>query len=107
MEQLALIPHKVEATVIHQRAVDGYVNATAMCNAAGKKFHDYARLSVTQAFLAELSKSAGIPADQLVFTITDGPMNGRGTWVHPDVAINLGQWCSPVNGRIKGRQKRQ
>jgi hypothetical protein len=25
----------------------------------------------------------------------DGPNEGRGTWVHPDVAINLGQWCSP------------
>ncbi len=95
MEQLALIPHTVGTTLIHQRAMDGYVNATAICNAAGKKFNDYSRLSVTKAFIEELSGAAGIPADLLIFTVTDGPMHGRGTWVHPDVAINLGQWCSP------------
>ncbi len=93
--QLALIPHKVENALILQRAIDGYVNATAMCNAVGKKFNDYSRLKATAEFLSELSKSTGIPADQLIFTETTGPNTGRGTWVHPDVAINLGQWCSP------------
>jgi hypothetical protein len=95
MEQLALIPHKVETTIIHQRAVDGYVNATAICQAVGKLFADYRRLTTTKAFLDELSKSMGIPIDQLVYTVVTGPNEGRGTWVHPDVAINLGQWCSP------------
>lgn len=95
MEQLALIPHKVENKLIHQRAIDGYVNATAMCNAVGKKLNDYTRLLVTKAFLIELSRSTGIPVDLLMHTVMDGPNDGRGTWVHPDVAINLGQWCSP------------
>jgi len=93
--ELALIPHKVENVLINQRAIDGYVNATAMCNAANKKINDYTRLSVTKAFMEELSRSTGIPVDQLIFTTMDGPNEGRGTWVHPDVAINLGQWCSP------------
>lgn len=93
--ELALIPHEVEDTLINQRAIDGYVNATAMCKAVGKQFSDYSRLGVTTAFLDELSRSTGIPRDQLVFTTISGPMDGRGTWVHPDVAINLGQWCSP------------
>jgi hypothetical protein len=66
-----------------------------MCKAVGKLYNDYSRLSVTQAFLKELSRSTGIPVDLLVFTVTTGPNDGRGTWVHPDVAINLGQWCSP------------
>ena len=93
--ELALIPHKVENALINQRALDGYVNATAMCSAVEKKFADYSRLAVTKAFLQELSRSMGIPIDQLIFTVMDGPNEGRGTWVHPDVAINLGQWCSP------------
>lgn len=95
MTQLELIPRRVEGALIHQRASDGYVNATSMCNASGKAFADYARLRTTGEFMAELSRSMGIPMDQLVFTIMSGTNENRGTWVHPDVAINLGQWCSP------------
>lgn len=95
MTQLELIPRRVEGALIHQRALDGYVNATAMCSASGKTFYDYSRLRVTGEFLSELSRSAGIPVDLLVATIMHGPNEARGTWVHPDVAINLGQWCSP------------
>ncbi|KSM69786.1 DNA-binding protein [Pseudomonas aeruginosa] len=94
-EQLELIPRNVEGALIHQRAADGYVNATAMCNASGKNFYDYSRLKNTGDFLGELSRSTGIPADLLVYTVMHGPNEARGTWVHPDVAINLGQWCSP------------
>jgi len=91
----SIIPHKVDGNLINQRAIDGYVNATAMCNACGKKFYDYARNATTKEFLEELSRSTGIPADQLVYTDITGRNESRGTWVHPDVAINLGQWCSP------------
>ena len=95
MTQLELIPRRVEGALIHQRASDGYVNATSMCNASGKAFADYARLRVTAEFMTELSRSMGIPMDLLVYTVMNGTNENRGTWVHPDVAINLGQWCSP------------
>ena len=93
--ELALISHQIENTLILQRAVDGYVNATAMCKAVGKNFADYRRLGATVAFFDELAGSMGIPIDRLVITTTIGRNEARGTWVHPDVAINLGQWCSP------------
>ena len=93
--ELSLIPHKINGKLIHQRATDGYVNATAMCNAVGKRFNDYSRLNTTADFINELSGSAGIPADLLVYTNVVGPNDQRGTWVHPHIAINLGQWCSP------------
>jgi hypothetical protein len=93
--QLALISHQMENAVIFQRASDGYVNATAMCRASGKDFYGYARNQGTQEFLQELASETGIDVSELVITITTGPMDARGTWVHPDVAINLGQWCSP------------
>jgi hypothetical protein len=92
---LSLIPHDYDGTLIHQRAIDGYVNATAMCKAVGKKFGDYTRTGTTQEFLKELSLVTGIPVTQLVISIQGGNPEYQGSWVHPDVAINLGQWCSP------------
>lgn len=93
--ELTLISHTVENSLIHQRAADGYVNATAMCKAVGKNFADYRRLVVTEAFLKELSSVMGIPITTLVITVQGGNPALQGTWVHPDVAVNLGQWCSP------------
>lgn len=54
----------------------------------------YLDSKTTSSFLAELSRSTGIPVDLLVQKIMTGPNDFRGTWVHPQVAINLGQWAS-------------
>jgi len=93
--ELALIPHKVENFLINQRAVDGYINATAMCQAVGKKLGHYLENKTTQDYLAELSRDIGIPISGLVIIIKGGIVDVQGTWVHPEVAIHLGQWCSP------------
>jgi hypothetical protein len=92
---LALIEHEIDGEFIGQRAIDGYVNATAMCKAVGKQFNDYRRLKSTDEFLKELSSVTGIPVTGLVVTIQGGTPSQQGTWVHPDIAINLGQWLSP------------
>jgi len=63
--ELILIPHKVENALINQRAVDGYINATAMCRAVGKKLGHYLENKTTQDFLAELSRDIGIPISGL------------------------------------------
>lgn len=93
--QLTLIPHEVDDSIVLQRASDGFINATEMCIAAGKDFHDYRRLKSTRAFLDELESDTGIPGSQLIVSLK-GNSNKfeQGTWVHPDIAINLGQWCS-------------
>lgn len=93
---LTLIQHEVEHSLVQQRAEDGYVNATAMCKAAGKQMKNYLENQRTKLFVAELSRSVGIPTDLLVQIINTGPNEYRGTWVHPQVAINLAQWCSTV-----------
>jgi len=93
--ELVLIPHEVDNALIMQRAVDGYVNATAMCQAVGKKLSHYLENKTTKDFLQELASDAGIPASSLVIVTKGGIAVQQGTWVHPDVAINLGQWCSP------------
>ena len=52
--ELALIERKVDNSPVQQRLLDGYVNATALCKAAGKNFADYKRLKVKDDFLKEL-----------------------------------------------------
>jgi hypothetical protein len=92
---LALISHKVQDSIIEQRAEDGYINATAMCKAAGKKMNDYTRLSTTSAYLEELSADTGIPVTELLQVVQGGEPHLQGTWVHPQVSTHLAQWLSP------------
>lgn len=92
---LAFIDRSLDDNHIQQRLLDGYVNATALCQACGKKFNDYCRISPTKAFLEKLSSETGLPASALIQTVKGGDPQLQGTWVHPMVAINLGQWSSP------------
>jgi hypothetical protein len=48
---------------------DGYWNATATCQATGKRWYDYWRLAGTQEFPNEVSRSARIRVDLLVQSI--------------------------------------
>ena len=92
---LSLISHKVQDSIIEQRAEDGYINATAMCKAAGKRFNHYYDNDSNKAFIQELSSDAGIPASELVQIIKGGEPTLQGTWVHPQVSTHLAQWLSP------------
>jgi hypothetical protein len=92
---LPLIERKHANTPINQRAKDGYINATAMCKAAKKRFHDYSRLNTSEAFVRELTLVTGIPVTELIQTVSGGFPELQGTWVHPQVAIHLAQWLSP------------
>ena len=92
---IPIISHEIEESPINQRAIDGYINATEMCKAAGKRFNDYSRLSTTSAYLVELSPVTGIPVTELIQQIQGGIPEFQGTWVHPQVAIHLAQWLSP------------
>ncbi len=88
---LELIEHKTEGVIIAQRPADGFIDATALCKAAGKLFADYARLRSTGEFLNELSADMGIPISELIQQVK----GGLGTWVAPQVATHLAQWLSP------------
>jgi hypothetical protein len=94
-QDLPLIGHVVESISVDQRAHDGYINATAMCQASGKQLGHYLETKTTQAFLTELSAVIGIPMTDLVQIVKGGHPKMQGTWVHPQVAIHLGQWASP------------
>jgi len=90
----ALIPHNIEGHVVGQRVADGYVNATAMCKAAGKLWADYFRLKGSQEFFDEMEADMGIPISELVQSVRGGFPEMQGTWVYPDIAVHLAQWLS-------------
>lgn len=81
---------------MQQRASDGYINATAMCRIAGKRWTDYNRNDTTKAFVAALEAEVRIPTSELIQSLSGGDPRLQGTWVHPQVAIHLAQWVSPV-----------
>jgi hypothetical protein len=91
----SLIPHKLNDAVVEQRSADGYVNATAFCRASGKLWGHYAANSATQAFVRALEADIGIPISELVQSVKGGEPQLQGTWVHPQIAVNLAQWVSP------------
>ena len=80
---------------IENRESDGYINVTNLCKAGKKLFGHWRQLNKTNDFLKELSGSIGITIDLLIQTVTGGINENRGTWVHPQVAINIAQWISP------------
>jgi hypothetical protein len=94
-QHLSIIIHSFNQIDIGQRVTDGYVNATAMCKAAGKEWSHYRENKTTKEFLDALAPVLGIPRTDLTQTIQGGEPSRQGTWVHPRVAIHLAMWCSP------------
>lgn len=90
-----LIPHTINDRTICQRKDDGYIHATAMCNAAGKRLNNYLRNTVTRDFIDALATETRIRATELVVVKRGGTPSEQGTWVHPKVALHLAQWLSP------------
>lgn len=116
--EIPFINRELEKTPVTQRITDGYINATGICKAAGKNFADYWRLTSTQEFVEALAADMGIPITGLIEQVKGGVPQFQGTWVHPQVAINLAQWASPkfavfvskwvfewMNGNIPNKSK--
>jgi hypothetical protein len=76
------------------RLSDGFVSATKMCQSAGKMWTNYKDVEGHREYMNALASSLVQPADSLVQSIVTGPNAGRGTWVHPQLAIHLATWCS-------------
>lgn len=89
----AFIDRQIEENHIQQRLLDGYVNATAICQATGKRINNYLRAETTKEYLEALSRKAQISVSALVQVIKGGLPELQGTWVHPKVAIHLSMWA--------------
>lgn len=101
---MKMIVHEANGLQISQRRENGYINATQMCQASNRKWHEYWRLPSTQEYLTALAKDLGIdvilnkpkrenPSSALVLTFKGGNSQ-QGTWVHPEVAVDLAAWIS-------------
>jgi len=80
-------------TPISRRTTAGYVNATAMCKANGKRWTKYRELNQTNEYLETLSTEDRIPVYGLVESKIGGSEGGE-TWIHPLIAIDLARWIS-------------
>lgn len=70
---------------------DGYIHATEICKIASKRMHNWLRLKET----IELEKKLKQQNPHKVFIdVKKGGGGYQGTWIHPDLAFNLIQWCS-------------
>lgn len=94
MHSSSLVSRSWNGTPIQRRTTDGYVNATAMCKANGKEWKHYFETDRAHKYLDALSGSVGIPTDHLFRSITTGPNDGRGTFIHPQLAVDLARWIS-------------
>jgi hypothetical protein len=99
-EPYELVPLELDnGYIIESREEDGYINITNLCKAGGKEFKHWNSLDKTKQFLKSLSTAVGIPTAVLIH-LGSGSKFGTteettGTWVHPQVAINIAQWISP------------
>jgi len=99
-EPYELVPLELNnGYIIESREEDGYINITNLCKAGGKEFKAWNRLDKTKAFLKALSTAVGISTAVLIQLGTGSKFGTTeetsGTWVHPQVAINIAQWISP------------
>jgi uncharacterized protein YunC (DUF1805 family) len=75
---------------------DGYIDATAICEASRKQFSDWNRLGSSKALIEALESETGIPRTLLIETYKGNTTKfTQGSWIHPDLAIQLAQWVSP------------
>ena len=108
------ISRDVNGITIEQRVTDGFINGTAMCVAYSKDVSDWLKTDETWELVTALAEDLRIEPVQsknhksgnsvftrvsatypsLVIVRRGSPENGGGTWLHPDLAIQLAQWCS-------------
>lgn len=87
------------SSITFQRGDSVMVNATEMAKPFGKRPAKWIELPSTQEFISTLK--AIRKSDRLIETV-----NGVGTWLHEDVALEFARWLSPAfaiwcNDRIK------
>ncbi|NER82913.1 MAG: KilA-N domain-containing protein [Leptolyngbya sp. SIO1D8] len=75
---------------------DGYINATKMCQAGGKQWSNFIRLQSANAYVEALEIDLQMCRSKIILTVQGrGDTVEQGTWVHPDLGIEVARWISP------------
>ncbi len=81
--------------IVIESREDGFINATQLCKAGGKVFKDWYRLNSTKEIIKELEKNFNGQICPLNLVDKKVGGNHSGSWIHPDLAVQLAQWISP------------
>jgi hypothetical protein len=84
-----------QGTAIQRREADGFVNATAMCQANGRRWAKYAESERAKQYMQALAAVVPNSDFGIVQAQRGGSAGGGATWVHPSLAIDLARWISP------------
>jgi hypothetical protein len=72
---------------------DGYINVTMLCKASGKDIKEWKKNKSSVDLINASFSLGGIPPSQLLNSTRVGKT--QNTFAHPDIAIQIAQWCSP------------
>lgn len=81
-----------ETFLSHYTIPSGFVNVTKICKKHNKLWSEYKRLPQTARYLDALALDLGFSQDDLIINIQGG--KNQGTWVHPEIGIDLAAWIS-------------
>ena len=98
--------------IIETRSSDNFVNATQICKAGGARFNDWYKSDSTKRFIKALEKDQKYNLNLATtnggsgnldkievnsIKLVDITRGGKyqGSWIHPDLAVDLAQWISP------------
>ena len=72
---------------------DGYINVTMLCKASGKDINKWKENKSSDQLLNTFFSLTGIQVSELLNSARVGKT--QNTFAHPDIAIQIAQWCSP------------
>lgn len=76
---------------------DGYIHATKLCQSVGKRLAKWKENTETIQLLTYFQKITGLPMNKIIEVRRGNTKNyQQGTWIHPDLGVQLAQWCSPI-----------
>lgn len=90
--KLPLIKRYINKHVIHQTAPDGYINASRLCITNNTSIENYLYNAEIKKTLQIMSDALEIPLGHLIQKNSLISKEQKDYWLHPYIAINLGQW---------------
>lgn len=76
---------------------DGYINATQLCKIAGKYLYKWKNLKETNVLITQLSILYKLKTEDLIQVYKGNSKKfEQGTYIHPDLGVQLAMWCNPV-----------